>query len=238
MLTGPPWLDQALAAFGYVAVFVAVGLESTGIPFPGETALIAAAVYAGTGGPLNIIGVLIAAAAGAIAGDNTGYAIGRTGGYALLERFAHVLRLRPEHLRAAREYFARHGDKTVFFGRFVSILRTWVAFLAGVNHMPWRRFVFWNALGGIVWAAVFGTLGYALGRNLPLLDRVLRILGWGGVAVAVAVVAVAVAVVWWRRRVALRRTVASANEPPPDTQGPPPVSAREGGASDGASDNA
>jgi membrane protein DedA with SNARE-associated domain len=233
MLTGPQWLDHALAAFGYLAVFVAVALESTGIPFPGETALIAAAVYAGTGGSLNIVGVVIAAAAGAIAGDNTGYAIGRTGGYALLTRFAHVFRLRPEHLRAAQEYFARHGDKTVFFGRFVAVLRTWVAFLAGVNHMPWRRFLVWNALGGIVWSVTYGLLGYALGRNLPLLDRIRQILGWGGVAAALAVVAVAGGVVWWRRRVALRRAVAAANEPP-DAEAPPPVSTREGGAGDGA----
>ncbi len=231
MLTGPGWLDHALAAFGYLAVFVAVGLESTGIPFPGETALVAAAVYAGTGGPLSIVGVLLAAAAGAIAGDNTGYAIGRTGGYALLQRFAHVLRLRPEHLAAARRYFERHGDKTVFLGRFVAILRTWVAFLAGVNHMPWRRFLVWNALGGIVWSVIYGLLGYALGRNLPLLDRIRQIIGWGGVAAAAAVVAVAVGVLWWRRRAALRRRVGEANQPAEGA--PPPVGAREGGTGDG-----
>jgi membrane protein DedA with SNARE-associated domain len=226
VLTGPDWLEHALAAFGYLAVFVAVGLESTGIPFPGETALVAAAVYAGTGGPLNIVGVIIAAAAGAIAGDNAGYAIGRTGGYALLNRFAHVLRLRPEHLAAARQYFERHGDKTVFFGRFVAILRTWAALLAGVNHMPWRRFLFWNALGGIIWSVIFGLLGYALGRNLTLLDRIWQILNWGGVAAALAVVAVAAGVVWWRRRAAMRRMVGEADSPPDAAQ--PPMHGREG----------
>jgi membrane protein DedA with SNARE-associated domain len=214
MLTGPLWLEHALATFGYLAVFVAVGLESTGIPFPGETALVAAAVYAGTGGPLSIVGVIIAAAAGAIAGDNTGYAIGHTGGYALLNRFARVLRLRPEHLAAARRYFDRHGDKTVFLGRFVAILRTWVAFLAGTNRMPWRRFLVWNALGGIVWSVGYGVLGYVLGRNLNLLERIQQILGWGGVAAALGVVAVAVGFAWWRQREAVRRAVGEADPPP------------------------
>jgi membrane protein DedA with SNARE-associated domain len=107
-----------------------------------------------------------------------------------------------------------------------------VAFLAGVNHMPWRRFLFWNALGGIVWSVVFGTLGYTLGRNLPLLDRILGVLGWGGVVAALGVVAVAAGVVIWRRRVAERAAVAAANEPPADAE-PPPVPAGEDMASDG-----
>ncbi len=179
MLQIPGWLDQALSTFGYVAVFVAVALESAGVPFPGETALIAAAVYAGTGRPLNIVGVIVAAAAGAIAGDNTGYTVGRFGGYALVRRFGHHLHIDLAKMESAQRFFARHGDKTGFFGRFVSILRTWVAFLAGVNRMPRPRFTFWNASGGIIWAIIYGLLGFILGRNIPLLVEILR-LWWRG----------------------------------------------------------
>jgi membrane protein DedA with SNARE-associated domain len=229
MLTGPGWLDHALATFGYLAVFVAVALESTGIPFPGETALVVAAVYAGTGGSLNIVGVIIAAAAGAIAGDNTGYAVGRYGGYAILRRYRHVLHIEWSTLEAAQRYFERHGNKTVFFGRFISILRTWVAFLAGLNRMPWRSFLLWNALGGIIWATIFGLLGYTLGRNLPLLDRVRRIIGWGGVAVALVVVVAVIGIFWWRRRQAMRRMMEEANQPPEGAD-PPSVRTRESGA--------
>jgi membrane protein DedA with SNARE-associated domain len=227
MLTGPGWLDQALATFGYLAVFVAVGLESMGVPFPGETALVAAAVYAGTGGSLNIVGVIVAAAAGAIVGDNAGYAIGRYGGYALLRRYRHILPFKWSTLEAAQRYFARHGNKTVFLGRFVAILRTWVAFLAGLNRMPWRSFLVWNALGGIVWATLYGLLGYTLGRNLPLLDRVRQIIGWGGVALALVVAVVAAGVIWWRRRAALRNAGDAAELPPEALD--PPVRAHEGG---------
>lgn len=200
MLNIPHWLDQAIQMYGYWAVLVAVALESTGIPFPGETALIAAAVYAGTGRPLSIALVIVAASAGAILGDNLGYAVGRYGGYQLVKRFGHLVRLDERRLASAERYFERHGNKTVFLGRFVSILRTWVAFLAGVNRMPWQSFVFWNATGGIVWASLFGVLGYILGRNIPLLAGVLHIIGVGGVVLAIAVVALGLGYVWWRRR--------------------------------------
>jgi membrane protein DedA with SNARE-associated domain len=201
----PLWLEHAIATFGYWAVLVAVALESTGIPFPGETALVLAAIYAGTGRPLSIAGVIAAAAAGAILGDNAGYAIGRYGGYPLLKRFGHLIRLKESHLAAAQRYFERHGNKTVFFGRFISILRTWVAFLAGVNRMPWRSFLFWNASGGILWATAYGLLGYFLGRNIPLLQRILDALGIGGIAVlAAAVVAIVALAVWRRRRLAAK----------------------------------
>lgn len=250
MLQIPTWLDQAILVHGYWIVLVAVALESTGIPFPGETALIAGAVYAGTGRPLNIVGVIVAAAIGAILGDNIGYAIGHYGGYPLIRRFGHLIRLDERKLEAAQRYFARHGDKTVFFGRFISILRTWVAFLAGVNRMPWPRFVFWNASGGIVWATIYGVLGYVLGRNLPLLGRVLHVLGVGGVVAAILAVAVGIGYYWWRRRRATSGPGSdkqppgpdshSAGDDPPDdgatqrpfvvtkAQTPPPVEHREG----------
>lgn len=188
-MTLPDWLHHAIAVYGYWVVLVAVGLESTGIPFPGETALIGGAVYAGTGGRLSIVGVIAAAAAGAILGDNLGYSIGRYGGYPLLRRVARALHLNERHLELAQRYFERHGDKTVFLGRFFALLRTWAAFLAGVNQMRWRTFLFWNAAGGICWAVIYGMLGYVLGHNLPLLDRVLRVMGIGGTVALVVVIA-------------------------------------------------
>jgi membrane protein DedA with SNARE-associated domain len=212
-MTLPLWLDSAIQHYGYWIVLLAVGLESMGVPFPGETTLVAAAVYAGTSGRLNIAGVILAAAFGAILGDNLGYTIGRRGGYPLVRRFSHILRLNEEHLARAQRYFARHGDKTVFVGRFFTLLRTWAAFLAGVNRMHWRTFVFWNAAGGITWALAYGALGFALGNNLPLLERILRIIGVGGAVALGLVVASATGYWWWRRhRQRLPATLSATSE--------------------------
>jgi len=153
-------LDDLLTNFGYLAVFALIGIESLGIPAPGETMLVTAAVYAGATGNLVIEGVIAAAIAGAVIGDNIGYAVGRRGGYRLLLRHCPKLRIKQSHLKVARYVFERHGGKVVFFGRFIAILRTYAAFLAGVGQMEWRRFLAWNAAGGIVWATIFGLLGY------------------------------------------------------------------------------
>jgi membrane protein DedA with SNARE-associated domain len=153
-------IDDLLSNFGYLAVFAIISIESLGIPAPGETMLVTAAVYAGATGNLRIEGVILAAIAGAIIGDNIGYAIGRRGGFRLLMRHGSKLRINHGHLKVARYVFERHGGKVVFFGRFIAILRTYAAFLAGVGQMEWKRFLAWNAAGGIVWATIFGLLGY------------------------------------------------------------------------------
>jgi membrane protein DedA with SNARE-associated domain len=153
-------LDDLLSNFGYLAVFALIGIESLGIPAPGETMLVTASVYAGATHNLEIAGVIAAAAAGAIVGDNIGYAIGRKGGYRLLLKFGHRVRVKEGHLKVARYVFERHGEKVVFLGRFVALLRTYAAFLAGVGQMEWRRFLVANAAGGILWALIFGLLGY------------------------------------------------------------------------------
>jgi membrane protein DedA with SNARE-associated domain len=153
---GAGWLPQLLDQYGYLAVFALVGLESAGIPLPGETMLIAAAIYAGSTGRLSLAGVLAAAISGAVLGDNAGYAAGRYGGWPLLYRYARYLRLREKDLKTGRYLFARHGGTVVFFGRFVSILRICAAFLAGANRMRWPRFAVLNAAGGITWAASWG----------------------------------------------------------------------------------
>src|SRR5207302_5875504 len=156
-------LQSVLNTLGYPAVTLFIMIESAGIPFPGETMLLLASFYAAIDHQLQLPFIIACAAFGAILGDNIGYYIGRTGGRAFAERFGRYIFLKPAHLDRAERFFARHGDKTVFFGRFVSILRTWSAFLAGVHQMRWRTFLIYNAAGGIVWAVIFGTLGYLAG---------------------------------------------------------------------------
>lgn len=185
-----------------------------GVPFPGETALLAGSIYAATIGQLNIVLVIAAAATGAILGDNIGYAVGHYGGYPLLLNIMRRLHIDATKLGYAQRYFERHGDATVFFGRYFSVMRAYVAFLAGVNRMPWQRFLFWNALGGICWAVFYGVLAYVLGHNVALLGKVLHVLGIGGiVAIAVFTVAVIVFIAIRRRRGQRKRT---AMAPPSD----------------------
>jgi len=155
-------LSGFVAHYGYWAVVILVCLESAGIPLPGETALVSAAVFAGNG-TLNIYLVIACAAVAAILGDNAGYWVGREFGFPLIYKYGAAVRVDEGRLKVAQYLFMRHGGKIVFFGRFVAILRAFAAFLAGVNHLSWPRFLFFNALGGIVWATLFGLGGYFLG---------------------------------------------------------------------------
>jgi membrane-associated protein len=180
------------AHVAYVVVFALVATESTGIPVPGETALIAAGVLA-SHGQVHIETVIVLAAVAAILGDNLGYAIGRTGGRRLLERPGLLEHHRRRILEEGEPFFARHGAKAVFLGRWVAGLRIAAAWLAGINRMQWRRFLFWNALGGIAWATSVGLLAYYLG---PPAEKIFRTIGIAGVTLAVAAV---LAFVLWRR---------------------------------------
>ena len=180
-------LDSWLASYGYLAVFLLVMAESVGVPVPGETALVGAALYAGSTHKLEIEWIVAAAIAGAILGDNIGFAIGRYGGAKLLLRHGHKIHLDEARLKIGIWLFRRHGGKVVFWGRFVSILRTYAAFLAGANQMDWKRFLFFNAAGGIVWATVFGVLYYEFGGALQKFSTTIDIvLGAGGAAILVA----------------------------------------------------
>ena len=153
-------LANLLTHFGYPAVFALVGMESLGIPLPGETMLITAAIYAGATHNLSIAGVIGAAIVGAIVGDNIGYAAGYKGGWPLLRRYGKYIRLDARRLKLGRYLFTKYGGRVVFFGRFVSVLRTYAAFLAGTSHMHWRRFVAFNASGGITWSVSYGLAAY------------------------------------------------------------------------------
>ena len=177
------WIDR----YGYEAVFGLVGLESIGVPLPGETALITAALYAATTHRLDIAAVIAVAAAGAIIGDNIGFALGRWGGYRLAYRYGSYIRLDHRRLKIGRYLFRRHGGKVVFIGRFIAVLRTWAAFLAGTNRMSWPRFLFFNATGGITWALVIGLAYYYLGSAVSHVRGPLEII----IAVAAALLVVA-----------------------------------------------
>ncbi len=196
-------LQNVLSVVGYPAVTLFIMIESSGIPFPGETMLLLASFFAATSHQLQIPIVIACAALGAIVGDNLGYLAGRTGGRALALRFGKYIFLKPHHLDYAEKFFEKHGDKTVFFGRFVAVLRAWAAFLAGVNHMHWRKFLIFNAAGGIIWAIIYGTLGFVAGRifhdNFARVEAIARTIGWIG-AGAVVVIAIGLFILFHIRR--------------------------------------
>jgi membrane protein DedA with SNARE-associated domain len=166
-----PEITDLLVRLGYWAIFLAVMVESMGIPFPGETALVTGALLAGTSHQLQIQWVILAAAAGAVAGDNIGYWLGRHGGYWLVRRYGRYVRLDEKRLKVGQYLFRKHGGKIVFFGRFVAVLRTWAAFLAGVNRMDWRAFLACNLAGGVSWALLFGLGGYFLGDQIERFEE-------------------------------------------------------------------
>lgn len=178
-------ITSLIDTYGYGAVLLFVGIESTGIPFPGETMLIAAAIAAGTTHHLLILLVIIAAASGAILGDNLGFLAGRKGGYRLLRRYGRYIRLDERKLKLGQYLFKRYGGRVVFFGRFVAVLRAWAAFLAGTNRMPYPRFLAFNAAGGILWAIIFGLAGYALGDNVQRLTGPIGIASIGVAALLI-----------------------------------------------------
>jgi len=159
-------LQGLISTYGYLAVGGVIALESVGLPLPGETALVLAALYAGSHHELNIWGVIISAATGAVLGDNVGYWLGREFGYRLLRRYGRYVGLSDTRIKLGQYLFLRHGSKVVFFGRFIAILRILAAFLAGANQMDWRRFLVANAAGGILWASVFGLAAYTFGSAL------------------------------------------------------------------------
>ena len=188
-------ISSLIDSYGYLAVFVLVGAESLGIPLPGETALITAATYAGHTHRLNPWLIFLVASAAAIIGDNIGYWIGDKGGYRLARRYGPRVRLDERKLKTARYLFDLHGGKVVFFGRFVSVLRTYAAFLAGTSKMRWRRFLPANAAGGIVWAAIWTFAAYFAGNALKRASGTINLIFIGA-----AVVGIVVAILLVRRQ--------------------------------------
>lgn len=166
LLLGGHTLDRLLRHWGEALVFVLVAAQSFGLPLPGTTALISAAIYAGSTHRLTLVGVLAAGLAGALAGSAAGYAAGRWGGAELLARHGHRLRLTPDHVRVAETMFATHGARIVFFGRFITGMRNAVAPLAGITRMPVRRFAAASAAAAFIWAVGNGCAYYFFGRAI------------------------------------------------------------------------
>jgi membrane-associated protein len=180
---------------GYPVLFALVAAESGGVPVPGETALIAAGALAGKG-HLSLPLVIAVAAVAAIVGDNIGYLVARRAGRGLLERPGRLESQRRAVLERGEPFFARHGPKAVFLGRWIIGLRVWASWLAGISHMPWPAFAFWNAAGGIAWATSIGLLAYFAGHSVEAVIR-----AGGLVALGVALVVVVGIVLVHRRRV-------------------------------------
>jgi membrane protein DedA with SNARE-associated domain len=181
---------------GYPAVFLLIAIETIGIPVPGETALIVAAVAAGRG-RLNIEAVIALAAVAAIMGDNIGFALGRTFGRKVLLAPGPLFNHRRRLIAVGEPFFDRHGPKAVFLGRWLSGLRITAAWLAGAHRMSWPTFLFWNALGGIAWATSVGLLAYWLGKKA---EGILHVVGIGGAVAAVLAIVGLWFVLRWRRK--------------------------------------
>ncbi|MDP4200533.1 MAG: DedA family protein [Bacteroidota bacterium] len=189
------FLQGALERYGYIIVFMAIMIESMGVPFPGETMLLIAAAYAASSSELSIFGVIGSAAGGAILGDSLGYWIGREGGRKLIRKYGKFVGLTDDRYQKAQDYLKKHGGKAVFFGRFVSIARTWIAVLVGAHHFNYPQFLVYNVLGGIVWATLYGTIGYVFGTNLPLVEKWVSRAG-----ITLTIIAAAVLVYLWYLR--------------------------------------
>ncbi|MFD8707273.1 DedA family protein [Kitasatospora sp. NPDC059648] len=191
-----PLLDH----YGYLAVALLVLLDNCGIPVPGQTVLVLASVYAGTG-HLDFAAVLLIAVAAATVGNALGYLIGHTGGRAFVHRWGRYVLLTPARMERADGFFARHGGKVVLVARFVDGLRQYNGIIAGTTEMPWRRFAVFNLLGAVLWTAVWGTFGYVAGANIGTVYRTaIRYQLWFAVGLGVVLAALLLRQVLRRRR--------------------------------------
>jgi membrane protein DedA with SNARE-associated domain len=190
-------LTQHVLHYGLFLVFALIAVEGAGVPLPGETALIAAAILASKG-HYSIEAVIAVGAAAAITGDNTGYWLGRLGGRRLLHRLPLIRNAVERLLPRAERFFHRHGAKTVFVARFIAILRITAAWMAGISHMHWKRFFLFNAAGGILWATAVGLIAFVFGRAAAKAITHYGI--YAAIAIAIAVVAGFIALQLWERR--------------------------------------
>jgi undecaprenyl-diphosphatase len=186
----PEWIVDLFARYGYSVVFFGVLLENSGLPVPGETALLAGAALAHSG-RLSLARVIVAGIFGAVLGDNFGFLIGRRGGRALAERYGRHVGLTRQRLTQFDEFFARYGGRTVFIARFITGLRVFGAILAGTSGLRWPMFLFYNATGAIVWATAVGVAGYLLGESWQLLERWIGRSGLIGLAILIVIALVA-----------------------------------------------
>jgi len=192
-------VTKLLLDYGLVLLFVFVAMESAGVPIPGETLLITAAFLARPEQHhYSLLWVIVVAASAAIIGDNIGYALGRYGGRALIDRVGFVRRYAEKALPPSERFFEKHGAKAVFFGRFIAVLRVTAAWLAGLSHMAWWRFFVWNAAGGILWATSVSLLAYWAGKAVA--ETISKYGLYGVIALLVLGAAGFVALRIWRKR--------------------------------------
>lgn len=218
-MSAPPQLPGIFRTFapllehyGYLAVAGLVLLEDFGVPVPGESTLIVAAVYAGTG-RLNVVAVAVVAFVAAVIGDNIGFVIGKLGGRELVLRWGRYVFLTPPRLAKAEEFFARHGGQVVVVARFIEGLRQTNGILAGISGMRWRRFLVFNALGAALWVALWTGVGYAAGNNInTIYPEVVQYEIYFLIALAVVVVVLGARRLWKWRRERAAATVAAVVE--------------------------
>jgi membrane protein DedA with SNARE-associated domain len=187
-------LAHLIHVYGYWIVALVIGLESMGLPLPGETTLIVASIYSARSHDTHIWLVIAAAICGAVIGDNVGYWLGREFGYRLLLRYGRYIMISDARIKLGEYLFRRHGGKVVFFGRFIAVLRALAAFLAGVNRMPWDRFVIFNIAGGAVWATTFGLAAYYFGKEVERVGKEV-----GLVLIVLAAIAIGIGLILLRR---------------------------------------
>ena len=199
-------LAPVLNKYGYLAVAAFVLIEDFGVPVPGETILIAAAVYAGAG-KLNILLVVLVAFVAAVIGDNIGYAIGHFGGRRLVLRWGKYVFLTEERLDKAERFFEHHGGKVVTVARFIEGLRQANGIVAGISEMPWRRFLAFNALGAALWVGCWASVGYFAGGHIDsIYNTVHQYTIYFGIAVGVVILALIGRAVLRHRRKAAAST--------------------------------
>ena len=179
-------VPHLLAEWGYAAIVVAIVADSFGVPIPGEVMLLLASMYAGATHHLALPLVIGAAALGAILGDNVTYTLGRCGGYPLLQRYGYILHIEERRLKIGQYLFRRYGGAVVWAGRLIPVLHIWPAVLAGVNRMPWPRFMVTNAMGAVAWASCLGLAGYVFGREAL---RFGGVIGVGAIPLALVIAA-------------------------------------------------
>ena len=184
----PDWLTDLFAQYGYAVVFFGVFLENTGLPVPGETALLAGAAMAQYGW-LSLPRVILTAIAAATLGDNLGFLVGRRAGRGLAERFGSKIGLTPARLAQFDRFFHEYGGRTVFIARFITGLRVFGAVLAGASGLRWPTFLFYNALGAIAWCTAIACAGYSLAYSWDTLERWI---GRSGLIAAVLAAAIAI----------------------------------------------
>jgi membrane protein DedA with SNARE-associated domain len=201
-----PLLDR----WGYLAVAGVIGVESFGMPAPGQTIMVAAAIYAGAG-RLNVVAVGVIAFLAAVLGDNIGYWIGARGGRRIVHRFGRYIFLTPERLERAEKFFARRGNRIVVVARFIDGLRQLNGVIAGITAMPWRTFLLYNAIGAALWVGWWTTISYVLGTHLvEIIDNTRPYKWWAIAGITLCVTAYAILHVRHLRR---RRTRDAEKEP-------------------------